>query len=195
MSQAIEPAAALSRRLALADVPPEGVDIQIIATAQERAALAEFNALPSIASFEAKLHARRWRADGLTVKGDIRARLTQTCVMTMENFESDILEPVELRFAAPPKAAAQNRRRRESAPEAPASAAPLDVTLDDPPEPLLNGAVDLGAVASEFFTLALDPYPRKPGAAFVEPASESAEAKSPATPFAALRDTGRKPLD
>ena len=34
---------------------------------------------------------------------------------------------------------------------------------DDSPEPLVGGAVDLGAVATEFLVLGIDPYPRKPG--------------------------------
>ena len=37
---------------------------------------------------------------------------------------------------------------------------------EDPPEPIVNGAIDLGALAAEFLMLGLDPYPRKPGAVF-----------------------------
>ncbi len=54
---------------------------------------------------------------------------------------------------------------------------------EDPPEPIVNGAIDLGALAVEFLMLGLDPYPRKPGAVFepviapVDPADH---------PFAAL---------
>jgi len=54
---------------------------------------------------------------------------------------------------------------------------------DDPPDPLIGGAVDLGSVVSEHLTLALDPYPRKPGAQFVEPAAEDGVV----SPFAQLR--------
>ncbi|MGZ5835725.1 MAG: YceD family protein, partial [Xanthobacteraceae bacterium] len=38
------------------------------------------------------------------------------------------------------------------------------------------------ALATEFLILGIDPYPRKPGATFVAPASESADGG----PFAAL---------
>jgi hypothetical protein len=37
---------------------------------------------------------------------------------------------------------------------------------DDPPEPIVDGIIDLGAVTLEFLALALDPYPRKPGVSF-----------------------------
>jgi hypothetical protein len=52
----------------------------------------------------------------------------------------------------------------------------------EPPEPLQDGAIDLGAVATEFLILAVDPYPRRPGAVFdAPPAGDPA-----AHPFAAL---------
>ncbi len=52
----------------------------------------------------------------------------------------------------------------------------------EPPEPLLDGILDLGALATEFLILGLDPYPRKVGVEFVAP--EAGEAA--AHPFAAL---------
>ena len=45
-----------------------------------------------------------------------------------------------------------------------------------------TGCVDLGAIATEYFLLGIDPYPRKEGAVF-----EPRLAKDPAAnPFAAL---------
>ena len=53
---------------------------------------------------------------------------------------------------------------------------------EEPPEPLIEGKVDLGAIATEFLLLGIDPYPRKAGAEFaaVKTADDSAR------PFAAL---------
>lgn len=181
MDDALGPAPPLSRPLALADVPPEGLDVDISATPAECAALGRLNALPAVHSLTAALQARRWRGDGLEIDGELRASLRQTCVATLEEFDSELVEPVHVRFAPVREAAPQSRRRRE--PPAPAA---TEIALeDDPPDPLIGDAVDLGAVLSEFFTLALDPYPRKPGAQFVEPsASAVADVVSP---FAALR--------
>ena len=50
------------------------------------------------------------------------------------------------------------------------------------PEPLIGGVVDLGALATEFLILGLDPYPRKPGAVFEPPQ----DVKPDPGPFAAL---------
>jgi hypothetical protein len=53
---------------------------------------------------------------------------------------------------------------------------------DEPPEAIRDGVIDLGAVATEFLLLGLDPYPRKPGAVF-----EAPPAGDPVShPFAAL---------
>jgi hypothetical protein len=180
MDDALGAAPALSRPFALADVPPEGLDVDISATPAECAALARLNALPAAHSLTAALHVRRWRGDGLEIDGELRASLRQTCVATLEEFDSEIVEPLHMRFAPVHEAVPQSRRRREPTPAA------AEISLDDdPPDPLIGDAVDLGTVLSEFFTLALGPYPRKPGAQFVEPsASAAAEAVSP---FAALR--------
>ena len=60
-------------------------------------------------------------------------------------------------------------------------AEPRDVKWNDP-EPLIDGVVDLGALATEFLLLGLDPYPRKPGAVFEPPQDLAPDAG----PFAAL---------
>lgn len=180
--------APLSRPVAVAEVPPEGLEMEIVATAAERAALAALNGLPEISAFAATLRLRRWRGDGLEVTGELRARLRQTCVVTLEDFESGVVEPVEMRFAPPADAPRPRSRRHEPAPEP--EPHEHDALGEDPPDPLIGGVADVGAVVSEFLTLALDPYPRKPGAEFVEPAPES---PSNVSPFSQLRRLREEP--
>ena len=60
------------------------------------------------------------------------------------------------------------------------------VAADDAPEPLVDGTVDLGAIATEFLILGIDPYPRKPGAVFEAPPAGDGSAH----PFAALVEGG-----
>ena len=57
----------------------------------------------------------------------------------------------------------------------------LQHVLDD-----LQGTVDLGAVATEFVILGIDPYPRKAGVVFRAPATAD-ERTSPFAPLAALK--------
>ena len=63
-----------------------------------------------------------------------------------------------------------------------------EVSLDGP-EPLAGGAVDLGAIATEFLILAIDPYPRKPGAVF-EPPDVGDDSDQPFAALAALKKRG-----
>ncbi|MGD9656980.1 MAG: DUF177 domain-containing protein [Methylocystis sp.] len=182
MNNESDPRPPMSRRLALADVPPEGLDFDISATSAECAALASHNELPAVHALRAGLQARRWRGDGLKIDGELRASIRQTCVATLEEFDSELVEPIHMRFAPPPEEAPRSRRRHDETAE---------ITLDeDPPDPLIGGAVDLGAVVSEFLTLALDPYPRKPGAQFVEPSGEGAQIISPFTALGRLKPSG-----
>ena len=59
-----------------------------------------------------------------------------------------------------------------------------DEETPDPPEPIENGIIDLGRVATDALYLAVDPYPRKPGAVF-EPVVEVADSED--HPLAALK--------
>jgi uncharacterized metal-binding protein YceD (DUF177 family) len=131
------------------------------------AAAAGVRALPHLtASFDVTRHGR----DGLRVTGEVAAIVGQNCVVTLEPMESELREAVDLVFSPRPGGI-------------PAGAA-LQLSLDaaDAPETLDNGVVDLGAVATEFLLLGIDPYPRKADAVFAAPVSDEAANR----PFAAL---------
>lgn len=186
-----DPETAFKHPLRVAEVPPEGLEIEIVADDAERDTLAEYNGLVAIPVLGAKLRIRRWRGDGLAVEGELRAVVRQICVLTVDEFDADIIAPVEMRFA-PERAPAQPSRARGARTEDAANRAALSIGLeDDPPDPLVGGAVDLGAVVSEFLTLSLDPYPRKPGALFVEPAP--ADDPPETSPFLRLRKGASEP--
>ena len=151
-----------SRPLMVSAVPPEGLDVTLSPDATERAALARENGLVAVHELEARLRVARGGAEGLEVAGHLHARIRQTCVVTLEDFDAVVDEPVRLRFA--PQSGSASKM---SADEEKATFVELD---DEAPDPLIGGVVDLGAVACEFLTLGLDPYPRRPGAHFEEPA-------------------------
>jgi len=187
-----------SRPLQAAAVPAEGLDVVLQPNAGECAALARENDLRALTGLEARLHVARRGAEGLEVSGHLRAKVRQTCVVTLEDFDAEVDEPVHLRFAPPPRsgksasaaprrAAKKSERWKEQAEDEPAPARIVDLE-EDAPDPLIGGAIDLGAIVGEFLTLGLDPYPRKPGARFSEPAPAGEEDG----PFAALRQGGRK---
>ena len=95
------------------------------------------------------------------VDGRVRARIGQTCVVTLDPIENEIDEPIDLIFAPP-----------EQIPELADlvdEAAESDVEIPDPPEPIENGVIDLGRLATDALFLGVDPYPRKPDAVFEPP--------------------------
>jgi hypothetical protein len=193
------PETPFSRPLAAVDIPEDGLELTISADASERAALAEADDLVALGRLEAKLKVTRAGRGGLRVAGELIADVRQTCVVTLEEFDSRVVEPIDVSFApeaapaAPPATERMSRRRREAEPEEPkeprASRHIADLD-EDAPDPLVDGRIDLGAIVAEFLALALDPYPRKPGALFAPPEEKVEEEKPPAkvSPFAGLRD-------
>lgn len=165
--------------LRVSEVGPNGYDATIEATSSQREALAKDNNLVAVSAFSARLHIRKTHGDGLAVRGELRALARQVCVATLEEFDTELVEPIDIRFAPPEDRDAPGWR---------GIAQDVDMDSEDPPDPLIGGEIDLGAVVCEFFTLALDPYPRKPGAAFAAP---EAATKAP-SPFAALQGAATK---
>jgi uncharacterized metal-binding protein YceD (DUF177 family) len=148
------------------NLPPQGAETRVVATADECAALARDFKLPAIHSLSAdyKLMAS---AKGVHVEGRVTAAITQVCVVTLEPFDSTVEEDVEVDFAEP-----------SGMPPEP----PTEMHEYEPPDEILNGHIDIGAITAEFLALGLDPYPRKPGADF-----EYTDQRDPNdSPFAAL---------
>lgn len=190
-----------SRPLAAVDVPENGLEVSIAAQPEERAALARVDGLQALSRLEADLQVAREGAGGLRVTGELRADVRQTCVASLEAFDTQIVEPIDVRFAPPPAIEAPPQRNRHwrdrHAPPAveakePKTSHHIAALDDDAPDPLIDGRIDLGAIVAEFLALGLDPYPRKPGASFAEPEDD---ARDEASPFAGLRealDKGRE---
>jgi uncharacterized metal-binding protein YceD (DUF177 family) len=152
------------------DIPDTGRHYKLVADQSEREAIARLAELRTLPQLEAVFDLSR-RGEGVAVKGEVKARVGQTCVVTLEPIESEIHETVALVFA-PPIDTASDEDAGAKRPGKKHEAA----------EPLREGAIDLGAIAAEFLILGLDPYPRKPGAEFAQPSA----VESGPNPFAAL---------
>lgn len=168
-----------SRPVHVHDISGTGRHFNISTSESEREAVARQLGLPAIAELAAKLVVKPFRRDGLAVNGTIHARLTQTCVVSAEDFESTVEAPVDIRFSPDGKD-----------PNADFDLAELNnPEAEDPPDLLSGDTIDLGAVICEFLALALDPYPRKPGVAFQAP--EEGHELSPFAALGALKTTDR----
>jgi hypothetical protein len=162
-----------SRVVRVDTLPRDGLQQKISADAAECAALAGRFRLPAVESLQAEFTLKR-SGRGVRVKGEVRARVTQTCIVSVEPFEAEVFEEVDVRFA-PPK---HESRRKPSAEEE------IRFDAEDEPDPLIDGRVDLGELAAEFVALRLDPYPRKPGVEFEEMEEGEGEGGSPFAQFA-----------
>jgi Large ribosomal RNA subunit accumulation protein YceD len=147
--------------IAVEQIPDTGLHRDIEASAAIREAMAELGGLREILSASASLDVTPKSGGRVHVEGRIRARIGQTCVVTLDPIESDIDEPIDLIFAPPeqiPEMAALVDEAAESA-----------VEIPDPPEPIVSGVIDLGRLATDALFLGVDPYPRKADAVFEVP--------------------------
>jgi uncharacterized metal-binding protein YceD (DUF177 family) len=174
----------LSRLVRVDALPREGQAVTIEATLAEREILASFLRLPGIAALTATLRLNPWGQGGARVTGAIHGELTQVCVVSLEPFPATVDEDVDVRFA--PQRAANSRSTPIEETQT------LSLADEDEPDPVIDGKIDLGALTAELFALGLDPYPRKPGAAFDE---GGAELEPPDSPFAALAQRGKAGSD
>ena len=172
--------------IVVAQIPDTGLHRDVEADVAARAAMAELAGLREVLSMSASFDVIP-KGDGrFQVRGNVSARIGQTCVVTLDPIENELDEPIDLVFAPPE--------------QIPALADLVDaevegeVEIPDPPEPIVGGVIDLGRLATDALLLGVDPYPRKPGAAF-EPQVTAADPED--HPFAALKalkgDAG--PLD
>ncbi len=150
-------------------------DYTLKADEAQRAALAARFGLAGLARLEGRFILHHERSGIIAAAVTMHATVTQVCVVTLEPFEAKIKEQAELRFV--PEAAMSHVPGETEDEE--------DITpdsLESPDEiPYANDIIDLGAALSEQLALALDPYPRKPGASLPDAASDQS-----AHPFAAL---------
>lgn len=173
------------------DIPETGLHLEIEASEAERDAIAHAVELRALPRLSAVFDLAR-RGDGVSVSGLVSARVGQTCVVSLEPIENDVEEAVDLLFApgADAESADAGKRLKTSA----GSAAKPDSgsakkDAEEPPEPIVGGSIDLGAVAVEFLMLGIDPYPRKAGVQFMAPKTDDAASH----PFASLAALKKRP--
>ncbi len=166
-----ETVAEFSRIVRRDDLAETSVSLKFAATDSERPELARRFGLVRIESFAVAADlvplggGRRFQ-----LRVTFQADVVQSCVVTLDPVSARVEDTIaqEIVFAEAPAARQPDRE--------------VDVELDDDPEIVYGDAFDLGEFAAQQLSLALDPYPRKPGAAF--PGHDDAAGET--GPFAAL---------
>ena len=161
--------------LRIEDVPETGYHVELSADERTRQAIAVTAGLRELPRLDAVYDVTRSGHDGLRVRGQVSATIGQICVVTLEPIDSELAETFDLVFKPAPVALAGED---------------VSVEIDaEEIETLVDGTVDLGALATEFLILGIDPYPRKAGAVFEPP--QTSEPGGGA--FAALAALQKKP--
>jgi uncharacterized metal-binding protein YceD (DUF177 family) len=183
------PLSELSRPFTVARLSADGETFQFEANDDERAALArrfELIALPSLKA-EGRIipsdHGHRARVEGI-----VRAEVVQPCVVTLEPVPARVEDSFVRTYTSSPRGA-----EREAV---------VDLDSDDPPELMVGGVIDVGEAVAETLGLALDPYPRVPGAELAAPQWDDPDPPQDVTklaenegesPFRALKGLLKKP--
>ncbi len=153
-----EKKSAISFMAFVARLPQKGMRVVIDADERQRAALAKEHELVSVERLHAELLVEPWKRNGVKVSGLVEADITQECIVTLDPLQARIDEVVEGLFL--PADSKLGRLGFEGGGEI-----HIDAEGPDSPETFDGDAIDVGALAEEFFGLAINPYPRKPGAA------------------------------
>lgn len=149
----------------------EGRELTLTASKREAAALAKRFRIPGIESFETYLTSTKQGPGLYTLRGAVSARLTRTCVRTLEPMEERVEDVFEVTFAEPSMIEAFGEERE---------AGPEDI------EVIGEAPVDLGEVAAQYLSLMMNPHPVSPEAP--PPLTEPAEAKQERSPFSVLKN-------
>ncbi|MBO6542369.1 MAG: DUF177 domain-containing protein [Alphaproteobacteria bacterium] len=177
---AIEKIPGFYRLVSRLDVPDTGVDVHLVANEQARAQLASRFGLLSLDAFRADLVVTVWRRRGIRAEGRIQANVVQPCVVTLDPVPEVVDEKITLLFY----------------PEDLSGRQQLEVTVDpldeEPPDGLPAEGVDLGEAVAEQLALALNPYPRVPGAKLAPVATSDDVVEKKPNPFEALKNLKTK---
>jgi uncharacterized metal-binding protein YceD (DUF177 family) len=142
--------------VALAQIPEHGLHRAFDADEAQRKALADIAGIRAVLSAHASFDVTPKSGGRYHVTGHVRARIGQTCVVTLDPVESDIDEAIDLMFAPPEQIPALSDLVDEATAE----------DEVDPPEPIEGGLIDLGRLATDALFLGIDPYPRRADAVF-----------------------------
>lgn len=167
-----------SRIVRVRDLPSGGADYDISANEAERAALARRFGLVSLDLLEAAGRLSPRARGVVRYSARLHALVVQTCVATLEPVPDEIDIQVDIVFR--PELAAGSEG---------------EVFLDpeEDSEPLVGDSLNLGEIIAEEMVLALNPYPRIPGAdPTIGPEPLEKQEIEMAKPFSALAALRRK---
>lgn len=169
----------LSRPVPLDELAGREVALEVSATPSECAALADRFGIVAVEELSAQVILKRTFLGEVVVSGRIRSKVTQSCVVTLDPVDQAIDETFSVGFSP----AARESAHVTVGPE------------EEPPEPLPAHAIDVGELVAQQLALAIDPYPRMPGASLdrlYPEADGGRDEDARSSPFKALAELQRR---
>ncbi|MEL6298798.1 MAG: DUF177 domain-containing protein [Pseudomonadota bacterium] len=163
----------------LREIPSGGLETQHTFDAAARKALADRLGIVAVDALSVAYDILPAGADGFDASGTIRARVQQTCGVTLEPVGQSMEEPFEIAYRLsarlPPEAASGGEIE-------------VDPLSGDEPEPIRGNRIALGPIIEQVVASALDPFPRAPDAALdvSQAGTPPVEDAKEASPFASL---------
>lgn len=172
----------------IATLKDSGSRLRIAAGEEERKNLARRFGIIEIGALEADLLIKQMPPHRfIKISGELRASLTQECIVTGAPVTSQISDTFEGWYAESHQIIPLNKARREKSIKDGEELPILDE--DEDPELFENGRIDLGELVSQFFSLAIPQYPRAENAQYENDSVTSDEKKSAfENPFAKLAE-------
>lgn len=150
----------------------------IAADTEERAALARRFGLLAVERLTAHLRLDRVPDKPLVrLSGRFDARVTQSCVVSLEPVHSDLEETFSQEYTLDAAVDEDD--------------VVVETEADDPPEPVGVEGIDLGEAVAQHLAVALNPYPRAPGAHMPSEGSQATGEPPAASPFSVLKSLKR----
>ena len=169
-----------SRPFDTAELGEQAEQRVIEANADECRALAERFEVLGIAALKAELTIRRLGPGLARLEGRLTATVSQQCVVTLDPVESAIDERFAVTYAG-------------TIPHDEGATLPFHDDSEEGPDPLDGTMIDLGETVSQQLAVALDPYPRAPGASLEKILPSPATAPDePSGPFAVLAELRKR---
>lgn len=168
----------LQHNFDLGDLSQAGSVVDVAAGDAELARIAEWAGVDAVSRFQAAVNLRRLSQSRFQFDADLDADIVQSCVVTLEPVPSHITRHIA--------------RELHLASRMPAEEGELTLSAgdDEVPEIITSLDYDLAAPLLEEFALAIDPYPRKEGAAFAPPEEPKDAAESPFAVLKSLKEQG-----
>ena len=173
------------------------VEMSISASHDELAALAKRFDLQDISSLSA--HVRLTPTSTPTKDSDtspdilavvnFKANLTQTCSVSLDPVDDEITASISQifshsRYSGDIDESEDPEDEGEFIEISDMEAA--NDAMTEPPEPIINGKIDIGEFIAEELAIRINPFPRKKGVEFEWVSKNSIESDAPSGPFAAL---------